>query len=112
MLTGRAEPFQTEADIDETSRTGLPSVGQYIRKILLVSDNDAFNRLYEFIGQRPLNEAMAPGWHEFTRCIVRVLTREESLEREEVRIQQRDGLQIPVGMTATAPPPTSAATIR
>lgn len=32
------------------------SIEHYIKKILLVSDNDAFNRLYEFVGQEPFNE--------------------------------------------------------
>jgi hypothetical protein len=39
------------------AENGLPSIGHYVRKILLVSDNDAFNRLLEFVGQRPFNEA-------------------------------------------------------
>ncbi|HEY6063597.1 MAG TPA: serine hydrolase, partial [Chitinophagaceae bacterium] len=30
----------------------------YIKKILLVSDNDAFNRLYEFLGQEYINNAL------------------------------------------------------
>jgi hypothetical protein len=30
---------------------GVPSISHYIKKIILVSDNDAFNRLYEFLGQ-------------------------------------------------------------
>ncbi len=55
MLTGREADFQTIADSDESAPGGLPSVEHYIRKILLVSDNDAFNRLYEFIGQESLN---------------------------------------------------------
>ena len=58
MLTGVASDWQTAAEADLSTPTGLPSVGHYIRKILLVSDNDAFNRLYEFIGQQPLNESM------------------------------------------------------
>tara|TARA_R110002096_G_scaffold398424_3_gene594544 strand:- start:2399 stop:3634 length:1236 start_codon:yes stop_codon:yes gene_type:complete len=58
MLTGVASDWQTAAEADPTSLSGLPSVGHYIRKILLVSDNDAFNRLYEFIGQQPLNESL------------------------------------------------------
>ena len=30
---------------------GRPSIEEYIKEIFLVSDNDAFNRLYEFLGQ-------------------------------------------------------------
>ena len=55
MLTGVATDMQTPASEDPTSETGLPTIAQYIRKILLVSDNDAFNRLYEFIGQKEFN---------------------------------------------------------
>ena len=43
---------------DSSAENGLPSVGHYIKKILLVSDNDAFNRLYEFIGQQSFNESL------------------------------------------------------
>jgi hypothetical protein len=43
---------------DATSQSGKPSLAHYIKKILLVSDNDAFNRLYEFIGQKPLNDKL------------------------------------------------------
>jgi hypothetical protein len=72
MLTGAADPSQTAAISDRTSSSGLPSVGQYIRKILLVSDNDAFNRLYEFIGQQPLNEAMHAKGFEDSRIMHRL----------------------------------------
>jgi hypothetical protein len=58
MLTGAANETQTPAADDRTSATGLPSIANYIRKVLLVSDNDAFNRLYEFVGQKELNESL------------------------------------------------------
>mgnify|MGYP001225191620 CR=1 FL=1 len=51
-------PPQTAAVTDTTSATGLPSVAHYAKKIFLVSDNDASNRLYEFLGQAQLNEAL------------------------------------------------------
>ncbi|MBF9254402.1 serine hydrolase [Pontibacter sp. 172403-2] len=43
---------------DSTAENGLPSVAHYVKKIFLVSDNDAFNRLYEFVGQQKLNETL------------------------------------------------------
>lgn len=43
---------------DTTSQTGMPSVAQYIKKILVASDNDAYNRLYEFLGQQAANEQL------------------------------------------------------
>ncbi|VTR42465.1 Uncharacterised protein [Sphingobacterium thalpophilum] len=46
---------QTAVAKDESAKNGLPSIAQYIKKILLTSDNDAQNRLFEFIGRAPLN---------------------------------------------------------
>ncbi len=58
--------WQTAATTDPTSENGLPSIAQYIKKIFLVSDNDAYNRLYEFLGQQYLNEKL---WHKgLTDC--------------------------------------------
>ena len=39
-------------------RTGRINVAHELRKLFLVSDNRAFNRLYELVGHRELNEAM------------------------------------------------------
>ena len=46
-------PFAAPADSDRTA-----TVGNYIKRMLLVSDNLAYNRLYEFLGQRPLNQRL------------------------------------------------------
>jgi len=47
---------QSGVKTDETAPDSLPTIGHYIRKIFLVSDNDAFNRLYEFLGQETINK--------------------------------------------------------
>lgn len=47
------------ASEDSTSETGEASVGHYAKKVLIVSDNDAFNRLYDFLGPKYFNETMA-----------------------------------------------------
>ena len=58
MLTDSAWHKQTPVDADPTAASGLPSIGHYIKKILLVSDNDAFNRLFEFVGRAEVNEKL------------------------------------------------------
>lgn len=55
MFTDPLRPGEKPVFEDASSRNGKPSLGHYIKKILLVSDNDAHNRLYEFLGQEPLN---------------------------------------------------------
>lgn len=72
MLTGEGHPPQTSVEADSTSPTGLPSVAHYVKKIFLVSDNDANNRLYEFLGQRALNEALLQKGYHHTRIIHRL----------------------------------------
>lgn len=58
MLTDSVRPSQFPALVDSTAESGLPSIGHYIKKILLVSDNDAFNRLYELLGQDYINQKL------------------------------------------------------
>ncbi|MBI5371525.1 MAG: serine hydrolase [Sphingobacteriales bacterium] len=58
MITGSAGGRQTEVCNDPSSPDGRPSIAHYIKKILLVSDNDAFNRLYEFLGQEYINHTL------------------------------------------------------
>lgn len=59
MLTDSVRPSQVPAYVDNSSLDSLPSIGHYIKKILLVSDNDAYNRLYELLGQDYINQKLA-----------------------------------------------------
>lgn len=58
MLTDSVRPSQIPALVDSTSENSLPSIAHYIKKILLVSDNDAYNRLYELLGQDYINQKL------------------------------------------------------
>ena len=55
MLTDSVRPSQIPALVDSSAENNLPSIAHYIKKILLVSDNDAYNRLYELLGQDYIN---------------------------------------------------------
>lgn len=46
---------QRAALTDSTSLSGLPSISHYIKKAFLISDNDAYNRFYQFVGQQTIN---------------------------------------------------------
>jgi hypothetical protein len=81
MLTDSAYSGQTTAFADTSSANGLPSVAQYIRKIFLVSDNEAYNRLYEFLGQETINRRL----HELGYPNIRITRRFVPMTEEENR---------------------------
>ena len=58
MITGKDQPWQTEALVDPTTDGGLPTAGNYVRKICLISDNDAFNRLFELVGTDQIQQRL------------------------------------------------------
>ena len=58
MITEAAYSGQTETYNDPQTPDGRPTIESYIKRIFLVSDNEAFNRLYEFLGQKYINEEL------------------------------------------------------
>ena len=58
IITEQAGPGQTPVYNDPTTPDGKPTIAQYIKKILMVSDNDAYNRLYEFLGREYINQQL------------------------------------------------------
>lgn len=51
MITDSASASQDHVYNQPNANDGAPTIENYIKQIFLVSDNDAFNRLYEFLGQ-------------------------------------------------------------
>ncbi len=94
MLTDSASAGQTPVRRDTSARNGLPSVAQYARKILLVSDNDAFNRLYEFVGQCAFNERLYRKGYPNLRIVHRLsvpMTGEQNQQTNPVRFVDSTG---------------------
>ena len=48
-------PPQSPVTSDTTNAGNLPTIGHYVDKVFAVSDNDAYNRLYEFCGSDYIN---------------------------------------------------------
>ncbi|MNK34398.1 hypothetical protein D3C87_529040 [compost metagenome] len=55
MITDTAFKGQTPVTEDTSAADGKPTIAHYIKKILLTSDNDAYNRLFEFVGRAEMN---------------------------------------------------------
>lgn len=82
MLTGASYSGQNEVYNDPTSPDGKPSVAHYVKKIFLVSDNDAYNRLYEFLGQDYINSNLNKMGFKNTEIIHRL---ERTLSEDQNR---------------------------
>lgn len=79
MITDTGFAGQTAVYNDPTSEDGRPTVEHYIKKIFLVSDNDAFNRLYAFLGQEYINNHL----HQMGYRSAQILHRLDILLSEE-----------------------------
>lgn len=85
---------QSEVYNDPSTPNGRPTIEHYIKKILLVSDNDAFNRLYEFLGQEYINNTLHKMGYEEVQIVHRLdisLTEDENRHTNPVRFFDTSG---------------------
>ncbi len=94
MLSETAFSGQTAVFNDPTSPDGKPSIAHYIKKVLLVSDNDAYNRLYEFLGQQYINAEMKKKGYDDVQILHRLnifLTEPENRHTNPVKFYDSTG---------------------
>jgi hypothetical protein len=72
MVTEAVYSRQDAVYNDPNSPDGRPTIENYIKKIFLVSDNDAFNRLYEFLGQEYINNTLHKMGYDSAQIIHRL----------------------------------------
>lgn len=72
MLTEADYSGQTQTYNDPNTFEGKPTIEQYIKRIFLVSDNEAYNRLYEFVGQEYINDALHKKGYESAQILHRL----------------------------------------
>ncbi len=98
-----------ESNVD----TGLITIGHEIRKMQLVSNNVAFNRLYELVGHRELNEQMwALGFKSFWVHHRMYGVQDELAQRTTPRIELRPKrgktVVVPARVSDLVLPPTES----
>jgi hypothetical protein len=78
---------------DSTSQNYLPSIAQFIRKAFLVSDNDAYNRLYQFVGQQTTNSTLHEKGYKDMRITRQFMgfTAEQNRHTNQLRFVHGDG---------------------
>src|SRR6185503_11833546 len=92
MVTEASYSGEAEVYNDPSTPDGRPTIEHYIKKILLVSDNDAFNRLYEFLGQEYINNTLHKMGYEDIQIIHRLdisLSEEDNRHTNPVRFYDK-----------------------
>jgi Beta-lactamase enzyme family len=94
MLTDSASKNQAIVKKDSSAQNGYPSIAHYIKKVFMVSDNEANNRLYEFLGQEYLNNSLHKLGYKDAQIIHRLgiaLTEEENRKTNPVQFLDTNG---------------------
>lgn len=93
MFTDSACCGQTEQYVDTTSENRKPSIGHYIKEVLLVSENVAYNRMYEFLGQEYINQTLKDKGYSNTQIVHRFVpnSQEQNRNTNPVRFVDEDG---------------------
>jgi peptidoglycan/xylan/chitin deacetylase (PgdA/CDA1 family) len=95
MLTDSSYSGQVTVLTDSTAESGLPSIAQYVKRIFLISDNDAYNRLYEFVGQQTIHEKLWEKGYPDMRIVRRFMPLDEAENRHTNEIRfVKDGKTI------------------
>ena len=93
ILYDSSHTKQTSLHVDETAETGLPSLAHFIKKAFLVSDNEAYNRMYQFIGQQNINRSLYAKGYSSTRISRQFLglSDEENRHTNSIRFLDKNG---------------------
>ncbi len=94
IITEAGTDMQTAVYNDPTTQDGKPTIAHYIKKIMMVSDNDAYNRLYEFLGQDYINAELHKKGYKYAQILHRLsvaLPFDENRKTNPVKFLDTDG---------------------
>lgn len=89
---------------EPTAPQGKPTIAHFIKRAMLVSENDPYNRLYQFVGQEYLNKRLWQLGHGQVRLTRRFEPNDEQQNRHSnpFRFLKQDGLLLyeqPLGVS-------------
>ena len=75
---------------DSSGMSGKPNIAQFIRRAMLVSENEPYNRMYEFVGQQQFNRRLHQMGYTHTRMAHRFIRLSEVENRNTNAIRFLD----------------------
>jgi hypothetical protein len=93
MQFDSAYPRQVRELYDSSSETNYPSIANFIRKAFLISDNDAYNRMYQFVGQQTINRNLRTKGYKSIRITREFMgfTEDENRHTNPINFIDKDG---------------------
>lgn len=79
---------------DYKTNCGYPNIADFIKEIFIVSDNEAFNRLYDFLGQKEINDRLIKKGFNNTKIIHRLSvtrTLKQNMETNPINFYNEKG---------------------
>ncbi|MCD8079035.1 MAG: class A beta-lactamase-related serine hydrolase [Bacteroides sp.] len=86
-------PYMPRTTEDPLAPDRVPRLSNYIKEMLLASDDNAYNRVYDFLGQEYIHRRLAEKGYDGVRVIARFApcSYEENRETPPVRLYENDG---------------------
>ena len=78
---------------DFTAENGLPSLAHFIKRAFLISENDPYNRMYQFVGQQTINRNLHAKGYQNSRITRQFMgfTEEGNRHTNAIRFLNPDG---------------------
>ncbi len=88
-----SQPWQLPLYKDSTAPGEKPTLAHFIKRALLISENDPYNRMYQFVGQQQINRRLQQMGYKNSRITRQFapLTTEQNRHTPPVRFVKEDG---------------------
>lgn len=81
---------------DSSAQNGYPSIAQFIKRSFLISENDPYNRMYQFMGQQAINKKLVEKGYTSSRITRQFMgyTEEQNRHTNGIRFLNADGKEV------------------
>ena len=93
MYFDSSYPKQKGLTHDYTSKDSAASIAHFIKRAFLISENDPYNRMYQFLGQGPINSLLQQKGYTSTRITRQFMgfTEEENKHTNRILFNDKNG---------------------
>lgn len=93
MFFDSSYPKQKALKKDITSKDSMASIAHFIKRAFLISENDPYNRMYQFLGQGPINQMLQQKGYASARITRQFMgfTEEENKHTNAIRFLKKNG---------------------